>query len=133
MCRLKEMARKLQIFFSLFLNFKYHFFLCAIALKSVRKRVMVYQLVANYEEMRKVVFVLHFWRKYSLISFSKTSVMPPAHSSLCSWHPPCPTGSIFGMLQLPRGTIFLPLIQENWGVLGVPGEKKSWKLLYLFH
>lgn len=44
-----------------------------------------------------------------------------------------PWGTIFGMLQLPCGTIFLPLNQENWGVVGVPGENKSWKDLHFFH
>lgn len=134
MCTLKKMARKLQIFFSSFLNFKYHFFLCVIALKCVWKRVLVYQLVANNEEMKKVVFVPQFWWKCSLISFSKTSVLPPTHTVVCVLGILLvPWGTIFGMLQLPCGIISLPLNQENGGLVGVLGENKSWKHLYFFH
>lgn len=136
-CTLQKITRILWIFFSLFLNFKYHFFffffLCVIGLKCVWKRVLVYQLLEIMEK----------WKKLSLFPSSGKNTAWFLSSEPLSCPLPTivcilgtllvPWGTSFGMLQLSCGTIFLTLNQENWGVVGVPGEDKSWKHLYCSH
>lgn len=118
MCMLKKMARKLQIFSSLFLNSKCHFFFPPVT----NCTEMWVEDPAGWKSGRtgkKNHLFPYFCWKLSLIYLSKTSVMPPVHSSLCSWHPPCPMGYYFW--HLPASLWHCILVSESKGLGGLWG------------
>lgn len=113
MCMLRKMATKFQLF--LFLNSKCQFLIFSFPVTNCTEMWVEEGLGLpvgwKWRRTGKNCLFPYFCWKFSLIYLSKTSVMPSVHSSLCSWHPPCPIGYYFW--HLPASLWHYILVSES--------------------